>query len=196
MKRTILAGLVTLAGFALFSCQSPAGNTASSPTATASPMDTVTPNPHGGGGQFVPMAQITPALQSYLTTMATYGITADSPSIPITKCAPQTLRITTSESFTYLSLRHLLDSLAQAIDSAGHGANVNIQVLPGIITQQLATAYNIPPSHIGRITYFLVPTLIGTSVAPSARKAFAPAGGTGGGGGGGGGGSEVGGLEP
>ena len=193
MKRTILAGLVTLAGFGLFSCQSPASNTApAGGSATASPLDSATPSPNGGGGQFVPMAQITPALQNYQTTMAQYGITTDSPSVPITKCPPQTLRITTSESFTYLSLRHLLDSLALSIDSAGHGANVNIQVLPGIITQQLATAYNMPPSHSGRITYFLVPTLIGTSVAPSIKaKSLSPSGG-----GGGGGGSEVGGLEP
>jgi hypothetical protein len=191
MKRTILAGLVTLVGFGLFSCQNPSSNTAS-PAATASATDTLTPNPNGGGGQFVPMAQITPCLQAYQTTMAQYGVTTDSPSVPVTKCAPQTLRITTSESFTWLTLRHLLDSLANSIDSTGKGANVNIQVLPGIISQQLATAYNLPASKVGRITYFLVPTLVGTSAAPATKvKTFAsPAGG------GGGGGSEVGGLEP
>jgi hypothetical protein len=156
----------------------------------ASPLDTVTANPHGGGGQFVPMAQITPCLQAYQTIMAEYGITTDSPAVPIKKCPPMTYRITTGESFTYLTLRHLLDSLAMSIDSAGHGANVNIQVLPGIITQDLANTYNMPPSKVGRISYFLVPTLMGTSTVPSSKmKALAPSGP-------GGGGSEVGDVEP
>ena len=192
MKLTILAGLVTLAGFGLLSCQSPSSNSAPAPVAAASPLDTVTANPNGGGGKFVPMAQITPCLQAYQTLMAQYGITLDSPAVPITKCPPTTYRITVSESFTYLSLRHLLDSLALSIDSAGKGANVNIQVLPGIISQDLATAYNMPPSKVGRITYFLVPTLMGTSQAPSLKtRALTP-----GGSGGSGGGSEVAGLEP
>jgi hypothetical protein len=191
MKLTILAGLVTLAGFGLFSCQSPSGNTAPASAAMASPLDTVTANPHGGGGQYVPMAQITPCLQAYQTVMAQYGITTDSPSVPVTKCPPTTYRITLSESFTYLTLRHLLDSLAMSIDSAGHGANVNIQLMPGIISQELASAYNMPPSKVGRISYFLIPTLMGTSAVNAAKmKGAAPEGG------GGGGGLEVGGLEP
>lgn len=187
MKRTLIAGLTALAGLALFSCQSPTSSSA--PTAAASPLDTVTANPHGGGGRFVPMAQITPCLQAYQTLMAQYGITPDSPAVPMQKCPPTTYRITISESFTYLTLRHLLDSLALSIDSAGHGANVNIQVLPGIITQDLATAYNMPPSRVGRISYFLVPTLIGSSVAPSTKlKALTTTDSSGG--------TEIGDVEP
>lgn len=191
MKQTFIA-LATLAGLALFSCQSPTSTTAPASGAGTSALDSVTPNPHGGGGRYVPASQIAPCLQAYQTLMAQYGITTDSPAVPIQKCPPATLRITLSESFTYTSLRHLLDSLALSIDSAGKGANVNIQVLPGIITQDLATAYNMPPSHVGRITYFLVPTLIDTSSAPKLKtRALTLSGG-----GTGGGGSEVGGLEP
>lgn len=191
MKLTILAGIATLAGFTLFSCQSPSGKTGASTEAVAASDSTVTANPHGGGGQFVPMAQITPCLQAYQTLMATYGITTDSPAVPFSKCPTTTYRITLAENFTYLTLRHLIDSLALSIDSAGKGANVNIQVLPGIISQDIATAYNLPPSKVGRITYFLVPSLIGTTNVPAAKGKAAPEGG-----GGGGGGSEVGGLEP
>ena len=187
MKKSLIAGLTVLAGLALFSCQSPTTTSTASSGGTMSAMDSITPNPHGGGGQYVPAGQIAPCLQAYQTVMAQYGITPDSPAAPMQKCPPTTYRITTSESFTYLTLRHLLDSLALSIDSAGKGANVNIQVLPGIITQQLATTYNMPPSHVGRITFFLVPTLIDTSTGPKTRSLTLS---------GGGGGTEVGGLEP
>jgi hypothetical protein len=193
MKRTIMAGFITLAGVGLFSCQSPTSTTAPV-TAAKVIVDTIAVNPHGGGGQFVPMSQITPCLQAYQTTMAQYGLTPDSPAVPMQKCPPTTYRITFSESLTYLTLRHLLDSLALSIDSAGQGANVNLQILPGIVTQDLATAQNMPASRVGRITFFLVPTLIGTSTSSLKTRALTPGGN--GGDGGGGGGSEVGGLEP
>lgn len=193
MKLPLIAG-ITLAGLSLFSCQSPTSTTAPAATAKGAIIDTIPVNPAGGGGQFVPMSQITPCLQAYQTTMAQYGLTTDSPAVPMQKCPPTTYRITLSESFTYLTLRHLIDSLALSIDSSGQGANVNLQILPGIITQELASAYGLPPSRVGRISYFLVPTLIGTTQSAMKKAAATP--GSGGGSGGSGGGSEVGGLEP
>jgi hypothetical protein len=155
-------------------------------------VDSVPANPHGGGGQPVAGNYITPCLQAYQTTMAQYGITTDSPSVPIKKCPPLTYRITLSESLTYTSLRHWLDSIALAIDPVGKGANVNITISPGICTQEFVTAMNQPPSRVGRISYFLVPTLIDTSSAALKKtRAATPAGG-----GGGGGGVEVGDIEP
>ncbi|HXB94109.1 MAG TPA: hypothetical protein VNU70_03085 [Puia sp.] len=195
MTRTLSAGVLALAGFCIFSCQSPSSTTAPANTAAAASItDTIAPNPNGGGGAVVPMAQITPCLQAYQTTMAQYGVTTDSPAVPIKKCPATTYQITTSESLTYLTLRHWLDSMALSIDSAGKGANVNIQIMPGICTQQLVTAMNMPASRVGRISFFLVPTLMGTSASSLKTRAVTADGG--GGSGGGGGGVEVGGLEP
>lgn len=190
MKRTLIAGLTALAGLGLFSCQNPASNTAPESAAVAV-VDSVPANPHGGGGQPVSGNYITPCTQAYQTIMAQYGITTDSPAVPIKKCPTQTYRITLSESLTYTSLRHWLDSLALAIDPVGKGANVNIQIMPGICTQDFVTAMNQPASRVGRISYFLVPTLIDTSAGALKTRAAGgppppPPGG----------GVEVGGLEP
>jgi len=183
MNKLRLAGILSLLTSCLFSCQSPGGAPAAK---TAAATDSTTaPNPHGGGGQRVPMNEITPCLQAYQATMGQYGLTSDSPSIPITKCPPQTYRITLTESLTYTSFRQWLDSAVNALDSAGKGANVNLQILPGICTAKFVADMGQPSSRVGRISFFVVPVLIDTSSTPSAKTS-----------GTGGDGYEIGAIQP
>jgi hypothetical protein len=114
--------------------------------------------------------------------MATYGITADSPSVPITKCPAMTYRITSTEGLTYASFQSWLDSVVAVIDPVGKGSNVWLKIQPGINTQQFVAGAGLPTCRIGRISYFIVPALIDSSKAQSN--------------GGGGDGYEVGGLQP
>ena len=183
MNKLHLTGILGLFAICLFSCQSPSGAPAT--TAAAATDSAVAPNPHGGGGQRVPMNEITPCLQAYQATMGQYGLTSDSPSVPITKCPPQTYRITLTESLTYTSFRQWLDSAVIALDSAGKGANVNLQILPGICTAKFVADMGQPSSRVGRISFFVVPVLIDTSSTPSAKPS-----------GTGGDGYEIGAIQP
>jgi hypothetical protein len=185
MNKLHLAGIFSLLTSCFLSCQSPSTSTTPSATAAAAVDTTVTPNPHGGGGQRVPMNEITPCLQAYQSTMGQYGITSDSPSVPITRCPPQTYRITLTEALTYTSFRSWLDSAVLALDPTGKGANVNLTIMPGICTAKFVADMGQPSSRIGRISFFVVPVLIDTSSTPSARPA-----------GGGGDGFEIGGIQP
>jgi hypothetical protein len=182
MNKLHLAGVFSLLTICFSSCQSP--TTITTPAATAADT-TVAPNPHGGGGQRVPMNEITPCLQAYQTTMAQYGLTPDSPSVPITKCPPQTYRITLTEALTYTSFRSWLDSAVLALDPTGKGANVNLQIMPGICTAKFVADMGQPASRTGRISFFIVPVLIDTSSTPSAKVQ-----------GGGGDGFEIGAIQP
>lgn len=185
MNKLHLAGIFSLLTSCFLSCQSPSTSTTPSATAAAAVDSTVAPNPHGGGGQRVPMNEITPCLQAYQSTMGQYGITSDSPSVPITKCPPQTYRITLTEALTYTSFRSWLDSAVLALDPTGKGANVNLQIMPGICTAKFVADMGQPSARIGRISFFIVPVLIDTSSTPSAKPA-----------GGGGDGFEIGGIQP
>lgn len=190
MNRTILAGSLALLSVAFFSCSNGgnknggADTTASAATAkNAIALDSGALNFPQGGGQRVPMANIQPCLDAYANVMATYGITADSPSVPITKCPQMTYRITTTEGLTYASFRSWLDSVVAVIDPVGKGSNVWLKIQPGICTQQFVTAMGANPSRTGRISYFIVPALIDSSKVQSNSP-------------GGGDGFEIGGLQP
>ena len=176
----MLIGSLALLSLTFFSCSNGGGSSASA-TKSAIPLDSAAQNFHRGGGQRVPMSSITPCLEAYQQVMATYGITVDSPSVPITKCPPMTYRITLTEGLTYVTFRNWLDSIVNAIDSAGHGSNVWLKIQPGICTQQFVSSVGCPPSRNGRISYFIVPALIDSSKATAN---------------GGGDGYEVGGLNP
>jgi hypothetical protein len=182
MKRTTLIATLALITLGFLSCQGPA----SAPTTMAAANDTITANPHGGGGQRVSYADIADCAAAYKTVMATYGITADSPSAPMGKCPPQTYRITTNEALTYTTLRRWLDSVVNVIDSAGHGSNVNFNIVPGICTSKFVANYGLSSARTGRISFFLVPSLIDSSRSTRSNL----------GGGGGGDGYEIGGIEP
>ena len=183
MNRTTLIASLAFLTLGFLACNGPASTPNSA--ASASPMDTVTANPHGGGGQRVSYADIADCAAAYKTVMAQYGITADSPSVPMGKCPTQTYRITTNEALTYTTLRHWMDSVVNVIDSANHGSNVNFNIVPGICTSKFVTTYGLSSARTGRISFFLVPSLIDSS------KAKTP-----GGNGGGGDGYEIGGIEP
>ena len=186
MKRTILAGTLALLSVAFFSCSNGGGNKTgtdtTAPAKTAIALDSAALNFPHGGGQPVPTANIQPCLDAYAKVMASYGITADSPSAPITKCPAMTYRITTTEGLTYATFKNWLDSVVAVIDPVGKGSNVWLKIQPGICTQQFVTAMGANPSRTGRISYFIVPALIDST------KAVAN--------GGGGGGFEIGGLQP
>jgi hypothetical protein len=186
MNKLHLAGICALLTTCFFACQSPTSSPTPGATAAAATDSTIAPNPHGGGGQRVPMNEITPCLQAYQSTMGQYGITADSPSVPITKCPPQTYRVTLTEALTYTSFRSWLDSAVLALDPTGKGANVNLTIMPGICTAKFVADMGQPASRTGRISFFIVPVLIDTSSTPSAKPA----------GGGGGDGYEIGGIQP
>ena len=187
MKRTILLGSLAFLGLAFYSCSGGGNKGGTDTTATSSSSNAVAPsdsmdqhNPHGG--RRVPMANIQPCLDAYTQVMATYGITADSPAVPITKCPSMTYRITSTEGLTYASFKSWLDSIVAVIDPTGKGANVWLKIQPGICTQQFVTASGLPSWRTGRISYFIVPALIDSSKAQSN--------------GGSGDGYEVGGLQP
>ncbi|HEV2478591.1 MAG TPA: hypothetical protein VGS79_02960 [Puia sp.] len=189
MNRTILAGTLALLSVAFFSCSDGGNKNATDTTAagttakTAIALDSAALNFPHGGGQPVPMANIQPCLDAYAKVMASYGISADSPSVPITKCPPMTYRITTTEGLTYASFRSWLDSVVAVIDPVGKGSNVWLKIQPGICTQQFVTAMGANASRTGRISYFIVPALIDSSKAQSNNP-------------GGGNGFEIGGLQP
>jgi hypothetical protein len=132
------------------------------------------------------MSEITPCLQAYQKTMAQYGITVDSPAVPFSKCPTVTYRNTLVENLTYTSFRHWLDSSVNVMDSAAHGANLNLTILPGICTAQFVADLGAPQSRVGRISYFVTLTRIDTTAGAGAKPA----------GGGGGTGYEIGGIEP
>lgn len=190
MKSTLLMGSLAFLSVAWLSCsnggsKNATDTTAASTTAQTTAADTTTGNwPHGG--QSVPIKNIQPCLDAYAQVMAAYGITADSPAVPIKKCPPVTYRITTTEGITYVTFRHFLDSVVNAIDSAGHGSNVWLKIQPGICTQQFVTAVGANPSRTGRISFFIVPALIDSSKAQNLPNNP----------GGGGNGFEIGGLQP
>jgi hypothetical protein len=186
MNKLHLAGIFSLLTTCFFACQSPGSSPTPGASAAAAVDSTLAPNPHGGGGQRVPMNEITPCLQAYQATMGQYGITSDSPSVPITKCPPQTYRITLTEALTYTSFRSWLDSAVNALDPTGKGANVNLQIMPGICTAKFVADMGQPASRTGRISFFIVPVLIDTSSTPTAKPA----------GSGGGDGYEIGGIQP
>ena len=189
MNRTILAGSLALLSLAFFSCSnggSKTGGADSTAPATAKiALDSMAQHFPHGGGHSVPVESIQQCLDAYVQIMATYGITADSPAVPIKKCPPMTYRITTVEGLTYATFRAWLDSVVNAIDSAGHGSNVWLKIQPGINTQQFVTGVGLDPSRTGRITYFIVPALIDSSKAQAQPNN--PGGGTG---------YDVGGLQP
>lgn len=190
-KRTIVLGSFAFLSLALFSCSGGGAKNGSDTTAAntssnaMAPLDSTAQHFPHGGGQPVSSKDIDPCLEAYSKIMATYGITSDSPSVPITKCPPTTYRITTTEGLTYVTFRHWLDSIVTAIDPNGKGANVWLKIQPGICTQQFVATVGAPPSRTGRISYFIVPALIDSSKAQANSD-----------GGGGGGGFEVGGLQP
>ena len=183
MNKILSVGSLVLMSIAYTSCQSPSTTTpaATAQAATDAPQP---PNPHGGGGRSMPMSEITPCLQAYQSTMAQYGISIDSPAIPITKCPAMTYRNTLTETLTYSSFRHFLDSCVNAMDSAAGGANLNLTIMPGICTAQFVADLGIPVGRVGRISYFVTMTKIDTT--GTAKPA----------GGGGGTGYEIGGIEP
>ncbi|HWB94250.1 MAG TPA: hypothetical protein VG605_20490 [Puia sp.] len=188
MNRTILLGAAAFLSVAFFSCSGGGAKNGTDTTATAgnanamAPLDSMAQHFPHGGGQPVSTKDITPCLEAYSQIMATYGITADSPSVPITKCPPMTYRTTTTEGLTYITFRHWLDSIVAVIDPNGKGANVWLKIQPGICTQQFVATVGAPAYRTGRISYFIVPALIDSSKALSND--------------GGGGGFEVGGLQP
>ncbi len=79
-----------------------------------------------------------------------------------------------------------VDSAVLALDPTGKGANVNLQIMPGICTAKFVADMGQSASRVGRISFFIVPTLIDTSNTPSAKPAN----------GGGGDGFEIGGIQP
>jgi hypothetical protein len=187
MKKTLSLGALALLSAAFFACsnggaKSGADSTSTGTAKNAVVLDSTALSFHHGGGQRVPMSNIQPCLDAYAQVMATYGITADSPSVPITKCAPMTYRITYTEGLTYATFRTWLDSVVAVIDPTGKGANVWLKIQPGINTQQFVNGASLPTSRTGRISYFIVPALIDSTKAQSN--------------GGGGDGYEVGGLNP
>ena len=184
MNKPLLIGALAILSVAWSSCSNGGSKTGTDTTTAPVKTDSVASNFHHGGGQPVPMANIQPCLDAYTQVMASYGITADSPSVPITKCPPTTYRITTTEGITYIAFRHYLDSVVNAIDSAGHGSNIWLKIQPGICTQQFVTTMGADASRTGRISFFIVPALIDSS------KAQTQPGGTGGNG------FEIGGLQP
>src|ERR1700743_3396954 len=101
MKRTILSGALALASVAFFSCSNGGTKTGSDSTAAAAApakaiaLDSTAQNFHHGGGQPVPISSIQPCLDAYVKIMGEYGITVDSPAVPIKKCPQTTYRITT-----------------------------------------------------------------------------------------------------
>ena len=189
MKRTILLGSFAFMGLAIYSCSGGSSKTGSDTTATTStssnsvaPLDSNAQHFRHGGGHRVPMTTIQPCLDAYTQVMSTYGITSDSPSVPMTKCPPMTYRITSTEGLTYAYFKNWLDSIVAVIDPVGKGSNVWIKIQPGIVTQQYAMENGLPASKIGRINYFVVPALIDSTKGQ--------------GNGGGGDGYDVGGLQP
>ena len=188
MKKTLIGGALTFLSVAFFSCSNGgtktggADSTAPHTARTAIALDSAALNFPHGGGQRVPMSNITPCLEAYTHVMAAYGITVDSPSVPITKCPPMTYRITLTEGLTYATFQNWLDSVVAVIDPVGKGSNVWLKIQPGICTQQFVSSTGLPPSRTGRISYFITPALIDSSKAQSN--------------GGGGDGYEVGGLNP
>jgi len=186
MKSTLLMGSLAFLSLALFSCSNNGAKTGSDSTAATGKTaadSVVQDNRHGG--QPVPGSSIQPCLDAYAQVMAQYGITSDSPSVPIKKCPPMTYRITTTEGLTYITFRHWLDSIVNTMDSAGHGSNIWLKIQPGICTQQFVTSVGADAARTGRISYFIVPALIDSSKVQSMP-----------GGGGGGAGYEIGGLQP
>lgn len=187
MKKTILLGSLAFLGLAFYSC-SGGGNKGGSDTTAAQSsnaviaLDSAAQHFPQGGGQRVPMANIQPCLDAYIQVMATYGITADSPSVPITKCPSMTYRITSTEGLTYATFKSWLDSVVAVIDPNGKGSNVWLKIQPGICTQQFVTQSGLPSWRTGRISYFIVPALIDSSKAQTNGS--------------GGDGYEVGGLQP
>lgn len=183
-NRTLLAGTLALLSVAFFSCSNGANKPAdtTAPAKTTIALDSAALNFPHGGGQPVPMANIQPCLDAYDKVMAAYGITADSPSTPITKCPSMTYRITSIEGLTYATFKSWLDSVVAVIDPVGKGSNVWLKIEPGICTQQFVTAMGANASRTGRISFFIVPALIDST------KAVAN--------GGGGNGFEIGGLQP
>ena len=188
MKLTLLIGSLAFLTVAFFSCSNggsktgSADSTAPGTAKNAIVLDSMAQHFPHGGGQPVPMENIQPCLDAYTQVMATYGITADSPSVPITKCPPMTYRITSTEGLTYATFRSWLDSVVAVIDPVGKGSNVWLKIQPGICTQQLTTSLGLPSCRTGRITYFVVPALIDSSKAQSNGS--------------GGNGYDVGGLQP
>lgn len=184
-KRTILLGSLAFLGLAFFSCSGGTKggtDTSAAPSSNAAiPLDSMAQHFPHGGGQPVSSKDIGPCLDAYTQIMATYGITADSPAVPITKCPSMTYRITSTEGLTYATFKHWLDSVVAVIDPNGKGSNVWLKIQPGICTQQFVTANGLQSWRTGRISYFIVPALIDSSKAQSN---------------GGGGGYEVGGLQP
>lgn len=186
MNRTILAGTLALLSVAFFSCSNGGGakntDSAAAPAKTTIALDSAALNFPHGGGQRVPMGNIQPCLDAYAKVMATYGITSDSPAVPITKCPQMTYRITTIEGLTYPTFKAWLDSIVAVIDPVGKGSNVWLKIEPGICTQQFVTAMGANASRTGRISYFIVPALIDSTKAQNSP--------------GGGDGYEIGGLQP
>jgi hypothetical protein len=188
MKRTLLIGSLAFLTVAFFSCSN-GGSKASGVDSTAPAtgknaiaLDSMAQHFPHGGGQPVPMENIQPCLDAYTQVMATYGITADSPSAPMSKCPPMTYRITSTEGLTYATFRSWLDSVVAVIDPVGKGSNVWLKIQPGIVTPQLTAVTGCPPARTGRITYFVVPALIDSTKAQSNGS--------------GGNGYDVGGLQP
>lgn len=188
MKKTLIAGALALSSVAFFSCSNGGAKSGADSTAAtgharnAITLDSTALTFHHGGGQRVPMSNIQPCLDAYTQVMATYGITADSPSVPMIKCPAMTYRITSTEGLTYATFQSWLDSVVAVIDPVGKGANVWLKIQPGINTQQFVTGAGLPANRIGRISYFIVPALIDSTKGQSN--------------GGGGDGYEVGGLQP
>ena len=183
----MLIGSLAFLSLALFSCSNGGTKTAADTTAKTTAADSVVQdNRHGG--QPVPGSSIQPCLDAYTQVMAQYGITADSPAVPIKKCPPMTYRITSTEGLTYITFRHWLDSIVNTMDSAGHGSNVWLKIQPGICTQQFVTTVGADASRTGRISYFIVPALIDSSKAQVRARSASdnpPPGGY-----------EIGGLQP
>lgn len=184
MNKILSVGSLVLMSIAYTSCGSPS-TTPPAATAQATTNAAQPANPHGGGGQRVPMGEITPCLQAFQKTMAQYGITVDSPSVPFSKCPTMTYRTTLTESLTYTSFRNWLDSSVNVMDSAAHGANLNLTIMPGICTAQFVADLGASQSRVGRISYFVTLTRIDTTAGAGAKPA-----------GGGGDGYEIGGIEP
>ena len=184
MNKILSVGSLVLMSIAYTSCQSPGTTTPTAQAATDAPAPA--PNPHGGGGRSMPMSEITPCLEAYQATMTQYGITVDSPAKPITKCPAMTYRSTLTETLTYSSFRHFLDSCVLAMDSAAGGANLNLTIMPGICTAKFVADMGATVGRVGRISYFVTVTKIDTTGGTAAKPA----------GGGGGTGYEIGGIEP
>ncbi len=163
MKQPIKSGFLAFLAAALFiwgcnsngsSSSSPSADTASSSKAlTFADLDSTVL----GKGKPIHYDEVKNCLDTFLNVMNEYNITKDSVPQPVKKCPEKTYFVTAYESFRASDLNHYIDSVINKHDSAAQGANLDIHMSFGVVTNEFVKDHPEAATMLGRIVIFVIP---------------------------------------